>query len=103
MADVVMVTGTGRSYALGYNLALRYLEAGDKVIATVRKPSPEIEELKQKYGDQLIVVKRDPPRFSQLLSYLASTASVLSADRYYLFHKHTSRNIQFRYPFRSSR
>ncbi len=36
------VTGTGRSYALGYNLALRYLEAGDTVIATIRKPSADI-------------------------------------------------------------
>ena len=42
MADVVMITGTGRAYALGYNLVLRYLEAGDTVIATVRKPSEEM-------------------------------------------------------------
>lgn len=55
----VMVTGTGRSYALGYNLALRYLEAGDTVIATVRKPSPEIESLKQEYKDKLIVLTMD--------------------------------------------
>lgn len=55
----VMVTGTGRSYALGYNLALRYLEGGDTVIATIRKPSPEIDELKEKYGDKLIVVTMD--------------------------------------------
>ncbi len=59
MSDVVMVTGTGRSYALGYNLALRYLEAGDTVIATIRKPSPEIDELKAKYGDRLIVATMD--------------------------------------------
>lgn len=37
MSDIVMITGTGRSYALGYNLVLRYLEAGDTVIASVRK------------------------------------------------------------------
>ena len=55
----VMVTGTGRSYALGYNLALKYLEAGDTVIATIRKPSPDIDELKEKYGDKLIVVTMD--------------------------------------------
>ena len=55
MKNVVMITGTGRSYALGYNLVLRYLEAGDTVIATIRKPSFEIESLKKKYGDQLIV------------------------------------------------
>ena len=59
MADVVMVTGTGRSYALGYNLALRYLEAGDTVIATVRKPSADVDALKEKYGDRLIVATMD--------------------------------------------
>ena len=55
----VMVTGTGRSYALGYNLALRYLESGDTVIATVRKPSSDIDSLKDKYGDRLIVLTMD--------------------------------------------
>ena len=59
MPDVVMVTGTGRSYALGYNLVLRYLEAGNTVIASVRKPSQELEELKEKYGNRLIVVTMD--------------------------------------------
>ncbi len=56
MSDIVMITGTGRSYALGYNLALRYLEAGDVVIASIRKPSSDMDELKKKYGDRLIVV-----------------------------------------------
>lgn len=55
----VMVTGTGRNYALGYNLALRYLEKGDRVVATVRKNSPQLDELKNKYGDQLIVLEMD--------------------------------------------
>ena len=59
MADVVMVAGTGRSYALGYNLVLRYLEAGDTVIATVRKPSADVDALKEKYGDRLIVATMD--------------------------------------------
>ena len=59
MADVVMVTGTGRSYALGYNITLRYLEAGDIVIATIRKPSADIDALKEKYGDRLIVATMD--------------------------------------------
>ena len=48
MAKNVMVTGTGRHYALGFNLALRYLENGDNVIATVRKESDEILALKEK-------------------------------------------------------
>ena len=30
----IMVTGTGRPYALGFNMVLRYLEAGDRVVAT---------------------------------------------------------------------
>lgn len=55
----VMVTGTGRSCALGYNLALRYLEKGDRVVATVRKNSPQLDELKNKYGDQLIILVMD--------------------------------------------
>lgn len=59
MADTVMITGTGRSYALGYNLVLRYLEAGDTVIATIRKPSADIDALKEKYGDRLIVATMD--------------------------------------------
>ncbi len=29
MAQNVMITGAGRSYALGYNLVLRYLENGE--------------------------------------------------------------------------
>lgn len=47
MSETVMITGTGRSYALGFNLVLRYLENGDTVIATVRKESPELSEIKE--------------------------------------------------------
>ena len=71
MADTVMITGTGRSYALGYNLVLRYLEAGDTVIATIRKPSADIDALKEKYGDRLIVATMD----------LLDTASVNAAAK----------------------
>lgn len=59
MPQNVMVTGTGRSYALGYNFVLRYLENGDHVVATVRKPSPELEALKEKVGDQLTILQMD--------------------------------------------
>ncbi|MCR4762841.1 MAG: SDR family NAD(P)-dependent oxidoreductase [Lachnospiraceae bacterium] len=69
MSDIVMVTGTGRSYALGYNLVLRYLEAGDTVIATIRKPSPDMDALTEKYGDRLIVATMD----------LLDTASITAA------------------------
>ncbi len=59
MSKNVMVTGTGRHYALGFNLALRYLENGDNVIATVRKESEELNALKAKYPDSLTIVKMD--------------------------------------------
>ncbi|MBQ8166635.1 MAG: SDR family NAD(P)-dependent oxidoreductase, partial [Lachnospiraceae bacterium] len=59
MAKNVMITGTGRSYALGYNMVLRYLENGDNVIATVRKKSEELEKLKSVYGEKLLVVTMD--------------------------------------------
>ncbi len=69
MAKNIMITGTGRRFALGYNMVLRYLENGDNVIATVRKESPELEELKEQYGDRLYIVMMD----------IGSTESVLSA------------------------
>lgn len=69
MAQTVMITGTGRSYALGYNLVLRYLENGDTVIATVRKESRELEELKEVYADRLYVAVMD----------IGSTESVCAA------------------------
>ncbi len=59
MSQNVMVTGTGRSFALGYNLALRYLEAGDTVVATVRKRSEALEKLKEQYGEKLFIVFMD--------------------------------------------
>ena len=39
MCRYVLITGTGRKLGLGFNLVRRYLENGDQVIATVRKPS----------------------------------------------------------------
>ena len=59
MAQTVMVTGCGRNYALGYNLALRYLENGDRVIASVRKDSGDIKDLEERFGDSLIVAEMD--------------------------------------------
>lgn len=59
MAMNVMVTGTGRSYALGYNMVLRYLEHGDNVVATVRRESPELNALKEQYGAQLTILTMD--------------------------------------------
>lgn len=59
MAQNVMITGTGRSYALGYNFVLRYLEQGDTVVATVRKPSEDLAKLKETYGEKLIKLVMD--------------------------------------------
>ncbi len=71
MKQNVMVTGAGRSYALGYNLVLRYLENGDRVVATVRKPCEELEQLKKQYGDDLIILTMD----------IGDTASVNAAEQ----------------------
>ena len=54
-----MITGAGKAVGLGFNLVLRYLEAGDTVAATVRKPCAELDELKTKYGDKLTILTMD--------------------------------------------
>jgi len=59
MSQNVMITGTGRRSALGFNLALRYLEAGDNVVATIRKESEALSELKEEYGERLHIVNMD--------------------------------------------
>lgn len=59
MSKIVMVTGAGKEYGLGFNLVLRYLENGDTVIATVRKESKALNELKEKYDDKLIIINMD--------------------------------------------
>ena len=51
MSQNVLITGTGRPYALGFNLVRRYLENGDCVFASVRKPSEALEALKKEYPD----------------------------------------------------
>lgn len=71
MAQTVMITGTGRSYALGYNMVLRYLECGDTVIATVRKESEALLALKETYGNRLYIVTMD----------IGSTESVCAAAK----------------------
>jgi NAD(P)-dependent dehydrogenase (short-subunit alcohol dehydrogenase family) len=54
-----MVTGAGKAVGLGFNLVLRYLEAGDNVVATIRKPCAELDELKTQYGDKLTILTMD--------------------------------------------
>lgn len=71
MSQNVLVTGTGKSSALGYNFVLRYLENGHNVIATVRKESQALNQLKESYGDQLCIVTMD----------IADTESVRNAKK----------------------
>ena len=53
MPQTVLITGTGRPYALGFNLVKRYLENGDCVLASVRRPSEALEKLRTEYPDSL--------------------------------------------------
>ncbi len=55
----VMVTGAGKEVGLGFNLVVRYLESGDNVVATIRKESQGLNELKLKYGDKLTILNMD--------------------------------------------
>ena len=59
MSQNVMITGAGKAVGLGFNMVLCYLEAGDNVVATVRKPYTELEELKTKYGNKLTILTMD--------------------------------------------
>ena len=59
MSQNIMITGAGKAVGLGFNMVLRYLEAGDNVVATVRKPCAELEELKIKYGNKLTILTMD--------------------------------------------
>ena len=71
MSQHVLITGTGRPYALGFNLVKRYLEHGDTVFASVRRPSEALEEMKKAYPDRLHILTMD----------IASTDSVNAAAR----------------------
>ena len=46
MDQKVLITGTGREAALGFNLVRRYLEQGDTVFTGVRKESEALEKLR---------------------------------------------------------
>ena len=67
--QTVLITGTGRPYALGFNLVRRYLEQGDTVLASIRRPPPALEELQKDYPGQLHILTMD----------IASTESVQAA------------------------
>ena len=69
MSQHVLITGTGRPYALGFNLVKRYLENGDRVFASIRRPSEALEALRREYPDSLHILTMD----------IASTESVNAA------------------------
>lgn len=69
MPQTVLITGTGRPWALGFNLVKRYLEHGDTVFATIRRPSEALEELQKSWPGKLHILTMD----------IASTASVNAA------------------------
>ena len=71
MSQTVLITGTGRPYALGFNLVKRYLEAGDTVFASVRRPAQALEDLRKEYPGRLHILMMD----------IASTESVNAAAR----------------------
>ncbi len=59
MKQNVLVTGTGREMALGFNFVRRYLEQGDTVFACVRKPSEALEKLQEQYPAALHILTMD--------------------------------------------
>ena len=59
MPQTVLITGTGRPYALGFNLVKRYLEHGDTVFASIRRPSEALEELRTEYPESLHILTMD--------------------------------------------
>lgn len=59
MGQNVLITGTGREQALGFNFVRRYLMAGDRVFASVRKESEALARLREDYPDQLTIITMD--------------------------------------------
>lgn len=59
MKQNVLITGTGREMALGFNFVRRYLEQGDTVFACIRKPSEALERLQKQYPDTLHILTMD--------------------------------------------
>ena len=59
MKQNVLITGTGRELALGFNFVRRYLEQGDTVFACIRKPSEALERLQKQYPDTLYILTMD--------------------------------------------
>ncbi len=93
MSQTVLITGTGRPYALGFNLVKRYLENGDCVFASVRRPSEALEALKQEYPEKLYILSmdissteevnaaaREAEKITDHLDLIINNATIASAD-----------------------
>lgn len=77
MSQNVMITGAGKAVGLGFNLVLRYLESGDNVVATIRKPCPELDELKNQYGDRLTILTMDISNTESVQTAAAELSRIL--------------------------
>lgn len=94
MSQTVLITGTGRPYALGFNLVRRYLENGDCVFATVRRPSEALKALQQDYppgrlqiltmdissSESVNAAARDAGTLTDHLDLIINNATIASAD-----------------------
>jgi NAD(P)-dependent dehydrogenase (short-subunit alcohol dehydrogenase family) len=56
-AETLMVTGASRG--IGFEMTRQALARGDRVIASTRTPSPDIEALRQQYPGRLLPVLMD--------------------------------------------
>ncbi len=79
MSQTVLITGTGKPFALGFNLVRRYLENGDCVFATVRRPSEALESLKKEYSGRLHILTMDISS-SESVSAAAREAQTLTSQ-----------------------
>ena len=71
----VLITGTGRPQALGFNLVRRYLEHGDRVFACVRRPTEAFSELLGDYPGRLTVLTMDISDMRSVRAAFEQTAS----------------------------
>lgn len=77
MKQNVLITGTGREMALGFNFVRRYLEQGDTVFACIRKPSEALEKLQQQYPDTLHILTMDIGSTESVNAAAAQAANVV--------------------------
>ena len=73
----VFITGAGREGALGYCFVRRYLEQGDHVIATVRKPSEALEKLAKEWPGTLDILEIDLGSTESVKAAAAKTAELV--------------------------